>query len=128
MANFKRAAESAAAALPKLLKRQASISENIDSLQNVIKAWETISGTTLPLEGANGAPSVRSRRGQVVSHVEQALSDLKGPVSEREIREAIETATGITYSRGAVYSALNRGKGTGAYENTDGKWSKRGAA
>lgn len=122
---FKTAAESAAMHLPRLRKQQALLAQKVESLENVIRAWETLSGNPMPFKDLPDEP-VRKRRGQVREHVDAAVPTSDG-LSERDLRLEIEKQTGVSYSRAAVYSVLARGKTAGRYVSNAGKWSRAAA-
>lgn len=107
---LQQAATAAAALLPQLEKR-------IASLKAVIAAAEAASNGA-----AGSSPSVAVPRGQVGEHID-AILKAGGAHREQEIGKLIAQRFHVVYGRPTIYSALRRGLKAGKYERKErGKW------
>jgi hypothetical protein len=119
------AAEAVRPMIEKLEKQRAKLDARIARLQAVVMAADSSSGRRTKIAGTNGSEPPGDQptypRGQVGKHIREIMSD-GGIYSETELRQKLLDRFRVTYGRGAVYSALQRGKKNGEYEKNGRRW------
>jgi len=117
------AALAAMPVLEKLREERDDLNRRIGVLEAVVSSYEDLLlGKRARRPAQEGEGEERPRRGQVHEHVEAILSS-GGEFTEPELRAELSERFGVRYSRGTVYSALQRGKGK-KFEVKDKRWRK----
>jgi transposase len=112
--------------LAKLKEERDDLSRRITTLEGIVSSYEDALGgrrVRRPAhEGGEGEGAQQPRRGQVHEHIEMILGS-GGEFTEPELRAELAARFGVTYSRGTVYSALQRGKAV-KFEVKERRWRR----
>jgi transposase len=121
---LKAAAHAAMPVLAKLKEERDDLNRRITTLEGIISSYEdALGGRRVRRPPHEEADSVQQpRRGQVHEHIEMVLGS-GGEFTEPELRSELAARFGVSYSRGTVYSALQRGKGI-KFEVKEKRWRR----
>jgi len=110
--------------LAKLKEERDDLNRRISTLEGILSSYEDALGGRRARRSVqeDGGDSEQPRRGQVHEHIEMVLGS-GGEFTEPELRAELATRFGVKYSRGTVYSALQRGKGI-KFEVKEKRWRR----
>jgi hypothetical protein len=125
----RKAAEEAAALLPKLREDKADLERRIERLESYVRHWDEMSGKR-PKEQGEGAAETgdvtkksRAKKGQVLAHVEAVLNT-GGEMDPSDINAAIDLRFGEKYGRSTIYNALAQGEKKNRLVKEGNKWKR----